>query len=311
MLSVLAVYPLVTVVIPTYNRASLVLRAIESVRRQTYTHVEILVVDDGSSDDTEAIVRAAPDPRIRYLAHEHNKGLPAARNTGIRAARGEYVAFIDDDDEWREDKLEKQVRALRVYDAVLCTGVANGYPLRVHRRPTITLKDLRKGSFNPSGLLAKASVLRDVMFDESLRQGEDWDAFIRIAQRYSIGWLAEPLLYYNEGGHDRMTNEARELSGRALEARTAMLRKHRAFFGERWFRYHLADALLSYIATRPNRLQSIRYARQRCGLVPVISVLAHKVGRFVARRARKHLIWRWKTRRATSAVSAMPVETDS
>lgn len=275
--------PLVTVIIPTYRRAALVPRAIESVRRQTYRNIEILVVDDGSPDDTADVVRNIPDPRIRYIRHATNKGLPAGRNTGIKAARGEYIAFIDDDDEWRQDKLEIQIQAIKDYDAILCMGVANGYPLRVHTRPAITLDDLRKGSFNPSGLLSKTRVLRDVMFDENLRQGEDWDAFIRIGQRYSIGWVAEPLLIYNEGGHERMTNEKRYLSVSDLEKRAAMLHKHREFFGEKWFRYHLADALLAYIGTRPNRLQCITYAVKRCGVVPVARNFIDRVWRKLRR----------------------------
>ena len=269
--------PLVSVIIPTYKRAVLVQRAIDSVRRQTYRNVEILVVDDESPDDTESVVKAIPDTRIKYIRHEKNKGLPAVRNTGIRAAKGELIAFLDDDDEWREDKLEKQIRAIKDYDAVLCTGVSNGYPQRVHKNPKITLDDLKMGSFNPSALLAKAHVLREVLFDENLKQGEDWDAFIRIAQRYSIGWVAEPLLIYNDGGHTRMTNEARHLSGPELEKRATMLHKHRKFFGEKLFMLHLADTLLSYIGSRPDKLQSIVYAVKRCGVKPVIFAVFDKI----------------------------------
>ncbi|WP_169924013.1 glycosyltransferase family 2 protein [Sulfurifustis variabilis] len=283
---------LVTVVIPTYNRAALLPKAIASVLRQTHARFEIVVVDDGSTDATATVVSSLQDPRIRYVRHERNRGLPAARNTGIRAARGEYVAFIDDDDEWREDKLERQLQVIGRYDAVLATGVADGYPLRIHRRPEISLDDLRKGSFNPSSLLAKTSVLRDVMFDESLRQGEDWDAFIRIGKRYSIGWLPEPLLIYNEGSHVRMTNEAKTTSVTELERRMAVLRKHREFFGERWYEYHVADNLLSYIATRADRLSCVRYAIRRCGVLPVATVLADKTRRFVVRRFWKYLVWR-------------------
>jgi GalNAc5-diNAcBac-PP-undecaprenol beta-1,3-glucosyltransferase len=269
--------PLVTVIIPTYKRAGLVQRAIESVLRQTYRNIEILVVDDESPDDTAFVVKAIPDSRIKYIRHEKNKGLPAVRNTGIRAAKGELIAFLDDDDEWREDKLDKQIRAIKDCDAVLCTGVSDGYPQRVHKNPRITLDDLRMGSFNPSALLAKAYVLRDVMFDENLKQGEDWDAFIRIAQRYTIGWVDEPLLIYNDGGHARMTNEAKYLSGPELEKRAAMLHKHRKFFGEKLFMLHLADTFLSYIGSRPNKLQSIGYAVRRCGFIPVAHAIIDKV----------------------------------
>lgn len=273
--------PLVTVVIPTYRRAALVARAIESARRQTYANLEIIVVDDGSPDDTEEVVRreAAKDARVRYVRHSMNKGLPAGRNTGIRAARGEYIAFLDDDDEWRTDKIEQQVLAIGEHDAVLCIALSNGRPLRLLRATRVTQEDLRRGSFDPSSLLAKTTILRDIWFDESLRHGEDWDAFIRIGQKYSIVWLAEPLLFYNDGMHERMTNDAVVQSGPQLEARTAILQKHKEFFGERWYRYHHASILLAYIGRRRNGFANVLYAVRRCGLAPVIAVLWEKICR--------------------------------
>lgn len=287
-------------VIPTYKRPHLLVRAIDCVLKQTYPNLEIVVVDDGSGDETESTVRGIVDPRVRYVRHEINKGLPAARNTGIRAARGDCIAFLDDDDEWRIDKLERQVKVLEKYDAVLCTGIWNGYPLRIHNRPDVTLSDLRAGSFNPSGLLVRTHVLREVWFDEGLREGEDWDALIRIAQRYSIGWEPEPLLVYNEGTHARMTNEARRLDGADLEKRTAMLHKHRAFLGERWFKFHLADHLLKYIGSRHDRLACLRYAASRCGTVPVLAVIVAKVWRAMRRTAWKHLHYRHADRMAAT-----------
>jgi GalNAc5-diNAcBac-PP-undecaprenol beta-1,3-glucosyltransferase len=253
--------PLVSVIIPTYKRAEHIPKAIESVRRQTHRNIEIVVVDDGSPDNTASVIQAIPESRIRYVRHDTNKGVSAARNTGINAATGEYIAFIDDDDEWREDKLEKQFQVITGYDAVLCMGVWKGFPMRVHTRSDISLDDLRAGSFNPSGLLAKIYVLRDVLFDETLKQGEDWDVFIRIRQRYSLGWMNEPLLFYNEGGHQRATNEKIYLSGNELEKRAEVLYKHREFFGEKWFRYHLADTLLAYIGSRPKKLSCVCYNR--------------------------------------------------
>jgi len=275
--------PLVSVVIPTYKRSAIVPNAISSVLNQTYGNLEVLVVDDCSPDDTGSVVQGIADSRIRYLRHDKNKGLPAVRNTGIRAATGEFIAFLDDDDEWRSDKLEKQIPALKDYDAVLCMGVADGCPSRVHNRPNITLDDLKKGSFYPSSLLVKASALREVMFDESLRQGEDWDALIRIGQRYRMGWIPEPLLLYNRGVHERITNEKKYLTGPELEKRTAMLHKHREFFGEKWFEYHLADSLLSYIGSSPNKLQSISYAVRRCGFFSVAANFIHRIGRRLRR----------------------------
>lgn len=287
---------LVTVIIPTYKRPHLLVRAINSVLNQTYKNLEVLVVDDHSQDATPSVVRAVTDTRVRYVGHDANKGLPAVRNTGIRAARGEYIAFLDDDDEWREDKIEKQLLHIKEYDAILCMGIWKGYPLRLHYRTEITSDDLRRGSFNPSSALIRTDVLRDIMFDENLRQGEDWDAFIRIAQRYSIAWLPDPLLLYNEGEHPRITNEGRNHSWSQLEKRLTILHKHREFFGERWYRFHVADSLLIYIGTRSDRLGCLANAVKRCGMMPVFAALFARIYRFTER-----WVWKWRHPQADTA----------
>jgi len=102
----------ISIILTTYNRASLLVRSIHSVLGQNYPSFELIVVDDGSTDNTQELVEQFKDPRIRYLAHQRNKGLSAARNTGLYQATGKYVAFIDSDDEWEEDKLEKQMAFL-------------------------------------------------------------------------------------------------------------------------------------------------------------------------------------------------------
>ena len=107
-----AANPKVSVVVTTYNRAALLPRAIRSVLAQTYEDYELIIVDDCSTDDTPDVIRTFVDSRIRVVRHAENTGQSAAINTGIRLARGEYIAFLDDDDEWVESKLLRQVRAL-------------------------------------------------------------------------------------------------------------------------------------------------------------------------------------------------------
>jgi GalNAc5-diNAcBac-PP-undecaprenol beta-1,3-glucosyltransferase len=277
--------PLISVVIPTYRRPSLLLRAIRSVQNQTYKNLEIIVVDDASPDNTEEIVRRISDKRIRYMRHEQNRGLAAAgRNTGIRAAHGKYIAFLDDDDEWLETMIEKQLEVIEVHDAVLGAALINGIRVRRHNRTQVTLDDLRKGSdFDPSGFMAKTSVLQEILFDEQLREGEDWDIFIRIAEKYSIGYVNDPLLIYNDGGHKRITNEARNLPVTGLEKRMPVLYKHRDFFGPFWFKYHIANNLLSHFWFRRGKLKQFFYAARQCGLIAVATVCVHKINRFVRR----------------------------
>lgn len=108
--------PLVSVIIPTYNRAHLLLRAVQSVLNQTYSHFELIIVDDASTDNTAQVTGEISDPRVRYVRHEYNQGGAAARNTGIDLAQGKYIAFLDSDDLWLERKLEKQVEALSSAD---------------------------------------------------------------------------------------------------------------------------------------------------------------------------------------------------
>ena len=104
--------PLVSVIIPTYNRVHTLPVSVESVLRQTYHNLEVIVVDDGSTDKTENYVRGLTDSRVRYVRNTGQHGPAAARNLGVRLARGEYVAFQDSDDEWHPDKLEKQMPIL-------------------------------------------------------------------------------------------------------------------------------------------------------------------------------------------------------
>ncbi len=104
--------PKVSVIVPTYNRAAMLQRAVDSVLAQTFTDLELLIVDDCSSDETAEVVASLVDPRIRSFRHSRNRGVSATRNTGIAKARGEYVAFLDDDDEFLPKKIAKQVDVL-------------------------------------------------------------------------------------------------------------------------------------------------------------------------------------------------------
>jgi glycosyltransferase involved in cell wall biosynthesis len=208
--------PLVSVVIPAYNAAEFIRAAIESVLGQTYRSLELIVVDDGSTDDTGAIARSFGS-RLRYL-HQANARQAAARNRGIRESGGELLAFLDADDCWHEEKVAKQVARLRadptlglVYCSVLeidSAGRAGLYrPARLRGR---AMRDVLLGE--PSGgvcgstFLLPRRVLETVgLFDENLAPCEDTDLLWRVASAYPIDFVDEPLVRYRvHPGNDHL-----------------------------------------------------------------------------------------------------------
>lgn len=272
---------LVSVVVPTHNRSGLLVRALRSIQRQTHTNLEIIVVDDASNDDTALVVQRIGDSRIRYLRHNVCRGGSAARNTGIRAAAGEYIAFLDDDDEWVPEKIAEQLKAVGDADAVLCTASMNGCRCGpVGSRHRIEPDDLRRGRYTGGGtgiLLARSSVLKETGFDECLPRCQDWDLFIRLVQRYTIAYLDKPLLTYNEGGHARISNEIVGMSSSELNKRLQILEKHREFFGARWVKFHRAGFLLYGIRHRRDRWRHLARTISECGVIPVARALSIRV----------------------------------
>jgi len=195
----------VSIIIPTYNRAQYTLpRAIQSVLKQTYTNLELIIVDDGCDDITRQIVKDMSDKRIRYIQHETNRGVVTARNTGIENATAEYIAFLDDDDEWMPRKLELQMKAfdkknigmvscygLTVYpDHETLTGVI---PYRLPR-DEIFKESLFESTVAPSGAIVRKTVFDKVgLFDKKFPYCDDWDMWIRILKVFDIGFVPEKL----------------------------------------------------------------------------------------------------------------------
>jgi glycosyltransferase involved in cell wall biosynthesis len=206
---------LISVVIPAYNRATTIARAIAGVLAQSYPSIEVVVVDDGSRDDTAARVEALASPKVRLVRHERNRGAAAARNTGVAAARGAWIAFQDSDDDWLVEKLARQAAHMAGlppgYVATFCTKIDYGcdqdrrYGRRLASvmpdpRETVESGDLHRrlmlgNIIGPQTvLIAKAAFAAAGGFDERLRNNEDWDFFIRLAEQGPIGFLDDPLV---------------------------------------------------------------------------------------------------------------------
>ncbi|CQR52980.1 MULTISPECIES: glycosyltransferase family 2 protein [Haloferax] len=219
--------PTVSVIIPTYNRADALPRAIDSALDQTLSDVEVIVVDDASTDDTASVVTAYDDPRVNYLVHETNRGGSAARNTGIADASGDYIALLDSDDEWAQTKLERQVETLErrsdEWVAAYCgteildDGDAN--PL-VERAKTLLgdhgsregaeggeelVKEILMENLHTSAgstLVVESEVVDRIDgFDESFDRYQDTEFLIRVLKQGKLAYVDEPLLRrYPSGG---------------------------------------------------------------------------------------------------------------
>jgi glycosyltransferase involved in cell wall biosynthesis len=209
--------PRVSVVVPAYNAATTISQALDSVFRQSFRDFEVVIVDDGSTDRTREVVAEYGD-RIRVLT-KANEGKPAAtRNLGVHAARGELVAFLDADDWWREDKLERQVAVFDgrpdvglVYTAD-ATVDANGKTLSVNPCPPeargriyelLTVRNVMVGS---SVMARREAIVRAGGFDEGLTSIENWDLWIRIARDWAIDYIDEPLTLYRVHAGNRSSN---------------------------------------------------------------------------------------------------------
>lgn len=198
----------VSVVIPTYNRSAYLAEAIASVLAQTFQDFEIVIVDDGSTDDTAQMVKALAEPRIRYLEQDH-RGVSAALNIGWRAARGDFIARLDSDDLWLPTLLQELVTRLEE-DKTRGAAYARARGMNAQgelltqlvgtseRFPGETLKSLVYGDFvSPMAVVIRRSALDEVGgYDESLIGNEDWDVWIRIARHYGIAYVAKILALY-------------------------------------------------------------------------------------------------------------------
>jgi len=194
--------PVVSVILPTYNRAGLVTTAIDSVVRQTFECWELLVVDDASQDDTEQVVARYCDARLRYIRRAVNGGVSAAQNTGVDRARGELVAFLHSDDEFLPTKLERQVGLFaRSPDDVgaVESGLEFVRPHRVERWPPgldgAVASDVitYRARAHVSGLMLRRALAAQLRFDEQLRGAEDRDFCFRLLESTAVAVSPEPL----------------------------------------------------------------------------------------------------------------------
>jgi len=203
--------PLVSVVIPTYRRPLDVQTAVQCALNQSFRQLEVIVVVDSPQPETENALRAIQDSRLRVLVNAENQGLAESRNVGVRAAKGEWIAFLDDDDSWFANKIEKQLEAAKQIDGThgfIVTQFLERTATMERVWPEILPKDTRRfseylfrwrGMLLPSTYMASRALMLDVPFTKGLRHLEDLDWLLRATHdpRTRIAAVAEPLAVYN------------------------------------------------------------------------------------------------------------------
>ena len=279
--------PRTSVIIPTYNRAGVVGRAIHSVLAQSFHDWELIVVDDGSSDNTESVVASFDDARIQFIRHACNRGQSAARNTGIGRARGNWISFLDSDDEWEPDKLaceDERIRSGADSVGLLYCGKRiredKGRLLRV-RMPTKegqVYQSLLEWDFIGSCsrvTVRREAVLRAGGYDENLANAEDWDLWLRIAKRYEVAAVRRCLVtrYF---GPQQVTGSVRSicagkerfLQKHGTEMPAKVRAKHLAALATMLMNYDTAKArAMAYEAMQLDRRQPRLFAAMLCSIL--------------------------------------------
>lgn len=221
--------PLVSVVVPTYNQAEFLSEAILSALNQTYSHLEVVVVNDGSTDDTSEILKklAAKDSRVRDL-HQANQGFAIATNRAIEEAKGEYIVHLDSDDLFEPEKIEKQLAALEgdktvdlVHTAIQVID-AQGKPLMIMRGSEMDTDTFlahmlfRSIMPNPTTIMGKRSCFLDVPYRQKYKRSVDYDRVLRLAEKYRFKYLDLPLTRWRR--HERnLTNELEKYKAEQLD----------------------------------------------------------------------------------------------
>jgi len=258
--------PAVTVVIPTFNRGAIVVRAIRSVLGQTCQDWELIVVDDDSTDGTEQAVKGLSDNRIKYIRHDRNRGADAARNTGIRYAQGEYVAFLDSDDEWPPEKLQKELEVFRSSDpavGLVYTGkmildeTGRVLEIRMATKSGWVYDALLDSNFIGSSSLVtvkKQALERVGGFDETLVSHQDWDLCLRVARVFRIASVPNCLVKRHLSS-DQISGSLR----RICEGRERILQKYRREMKPRTLALHLSRAALLLFNYEPRRARALAW----------------------------------------------------
>jgi len=279
--------PTVSVIIPAFNRAQFIGNAIRSILHQSLREFELIVVDDGSTDGTAQVVRSFDDPRLSLIRHDRNRGIPAARNTGLENARGTFIAWLDSDDVARPQRLAEQVQFLKAHPQIKMVGACagkigpGGIPVKGTRVPPLSRSDISawllfRSPFQQSSIMGNGEVMRSFGYREEFPVCEDLDVFIRMARSHPVENMPRVLIdrriHANQSirlhGQAVMDCSVRLVSGPLAELGMCFsevdLRRH-VLLGKPWAGKERPDK--AYLQWADDWMQQLREANRRSGLV--------------------------------------------
>lgn len=211
-MAIISAQPLVSCIIPTKDRPGLVVRAVKSAFGQLHKNIEVIVIDDSTNDDTRKVLSSS-GLQIKYIKNEKSRGACYSRNVGLYEAKGDFIAFLDDDDAWIPEKTTVQLKLLKTHPIAGCNHVTTIDEKRYYiRRPAlVSYEDMLYHNYlgSCSFVMVSVDAVRGCFFDESLRACQDWDMWITIMKKNSIKEVAnaaEYLVDYNCGMHAKISN---------------------------------------------------------------------------------------------------------
>lgn len=261
--------PLVSVILPVYNRASQINKAINSVINQSYMDWELIIIDDCSSDNSFQIASSFKDDRIRVLKTNQNSGAAVARNLGIAHSAGSLISFIDSDDYYELEFLLQSVKKISEADKSVGFCWTGCVFHRVVKRSGVLIKGLWEPKLKDnayltflnqlsigtnSGITIKREVFNTVgVFDENLPAAEDTDLFLRITKRFNFTFVSEYLIHINQTESDRLSRRFDKIAiayNRIIPKHLEVINKHKNlrlkfFYKAMWLNYHLGDRKLA------------------------------------------------------------------
>lgn len=208
---------LISIIVPTYNRKYCLERALRSIFNQTYKNKEIIVVDDGSMDGTEELIKdLRMEHPLIFVKLPFNRGVSHARNKGLEYCRSEWIAFLDSDDEWMVDKLKLQVNFIKTFpqyklihgDEIWMRGSKQIYPKKKHKKfgGDLFQRSLHLCLISPSTVLIKRNLLEEFSgWNENLRVCEDYDLWLKITSRYLVGFISKQIIVKHGGRDDQLS----------------------------------------------------------------------------------------------------------